>query len=307
MPEYPDIENYVEALRDRISGSELLSWHFLHPFLLRTVEPSPESFLGLEAGSVTRRGKRIVIGFEKDLYAAIHLMIGGRLHWKEAEPAENTAALRKRGGTLFLARFSTGTLSFTEAGTKRRASIHLAHGTAALDALDPGGLELFDTTLEEFAGRLRSANHTVKRSLTDPRLFSGIGNAYSDEILHAARMSPFLQTSRMDDGQIAELFDACRNVLAGWKNRLTEERKGQFPRKVTAFHAQMAVHGKYGKPCPVCGTPVQRIRYADNESNYCPRCQTGGTVYADRALSRLLKDDWPRSVEELENLPGRSS
>lgn len=303
MPEYPDIENYVEALRERITGSELRSWHFLHPFLLRTVEPSPESFLGLSVSSVSRHGKRIVLGFGKELYAAIHLMIGGRLHWKENEPAEDNTALRRRGGTLFLARFGTGTLSLTEAGTKRRASVHLARGDTQLEALDPGGLEIFAATVDEFAARLRSVNHTVKRSLTDPKLFSGIGNAYSDEILHAARMSPFLQISRMSDEQIADLFNRCRNVLAMWKDRLSEERKGQFPRKVTAFHAQMAVHGRYGKPCPVCATPVQRIRYADNESNYCPVCQTGGTVYADRALSRLLKNDWPRSVEELENLP----
>ncbi|WP_455381523.1 zinc finger domain-containing protein, partial [Salinispira pacifica] len=208
----------------------------------------------------------------------------------------------RSGGPLFLARFSTGTLTLTEAGTRRRASIHLVAGSGALASLDPGGLELFGCSVEEFTARLRSVNHTVKRALTDPRLFSGIGNAYSDEILHAARMSPFLQTARMSDEEAGRLFDASRSVLTLWRERLESEREGRFPRKVTAFHEGMAVHGRFGKPCPVCGTPVQRIRYADNESNYCPLCQTGGTVYADRALSRLLKGDWPRTVEELENL-----
>ncbi len=321
MPEYPDIENYVSALRDRVHGTTLDAWHFLHPFLLRTVDPDPAQFVGREVINVSRIGKRIVLEFEGNLYAAIHLMIAGRLHWKDETSVNpevagrvgstgratvQSAPTRRSGrsaGPLLLAKFGSGTLTFTEAGTKRRASVHLVAGRTGLDALDPGGLELFACDAHEFALRLRTSNHTVKRALTDPKLFSGIGNAYSDEILHAARLSPFLLTGKLAEADVERLFDAAKSVLSSWKNRLAEERMGAFPERVTAFHPEMAVHGRFGKPCPICATSVQRIRYAENESNYCPRCQTGGVVYADRALSRLLKSDWPRTVEELENLP----
>ncbi|HUX14730.1 MAG TPA: DNA-formamidopyrimidine glycosylase family protein, partial [Spirochaetia bacterium] len=310
------------ALNERLRGTKLDSWHFLHPFLLRTVEPDSTQFVGRKVVTASRIGKRIVLEFEGNLYAAIHLMIAGRLHWKEGT-STRAAVAQQRGptasatrqvspprrsgrnaGPLFLADFGSGTLTLTEAGTKRRASIHLIEGRSGIEALDPGGLELFVCDAGEFAQRLRKTNHTLKRALTDPKLFSGIGNAYSDEILHAAGLSPFLLTGRMSDADALRLFETAKSVLSGWKDLLEAQRKGAFPQRVTAFHPGMAVHGRFGKPCPICGTSVLRIRYADNESNYCPRCQTGGVVYADRALSRLLKNDWPRTVEELENLPG---
>jgi len=308
VPEYPDIENYVDALRERILGRRLLGWRFLHPFLLRTVDPPQDMFINHEVTSVDRHEKRIVLGFQGELFASIHLMILGRLSWNDGQHAPADRKVTRpaaRGGTLFDAAFEGGgTLALTESGSKRRAAIHLASGSQAVQALRRGGLEVDQATLPEFAARLRSENHTVKRALTDPRLVSGVGNAYSDEILHAACMNPFLQTGKMSDDDCSHLFDAVRSVLTSWRARLADERGGAFPTKVTAFHPAMAVHGRYGKPCPRCGTAVQRIRYAENESNYCPRCQTGGVVYADRALSRLLKGDWPRTVEELENEPG---
>lgn len=308
MPEYPDIENYVDALRERILGRKLLGWRFLHPFLLRSVDPPPDAFVNHEVASVDRHEKRIVLGFQGELFASIHLMVLGRLSWHDRQRAQvDRKATRPaaRGGMLFDASFEGGgTLALYESGSKRRAAIHLASGSQAVDALRRGGLEVDLVTLFEFAERLRSENHTIKRALADPRLVSGVGNAYSDEILHVAQMNPFLQTSKMSDDDYSRLLDAAREVFAIWRQRLADERAGGFPTRVTAFHPGMAVHGRYGKPCPRCGTAVQRIRYAENESNYCPRCQTGGVVYADRSLSRLLKSDWPRTVEELENRSG---
>jgi formamidopyrimidine-DNA glycosylase len=242
---------------------------------------------------VRRSGKRIILGLEGDLFAVFHLMIAGRLHWK---PRSNKPP-RKTDLAAF--EFPAGTLTLTEAGTKRRASLHLVRGEAGLVEFARGGLEVLDATPDQFAERLRAESHTVKRSLTDPRLFSGIGNAYSDEILHRARLSPVKLTRRLSDEEIATLFDATRTTLVEWTDRLRAEADGEFPEKVTAFRPEMAVHGKFGQPCPVCGTPVQRIRYADNETNYCARCQTDGKLLADRALSRLLKEDWPRSIDEV--------
>ncbi len=322
MPELPDIENYVEALSERVVGRPLLRLAVYHPFLLRTVDPRPEELISRKVTGVRRMGKRIVLVFEGDLFAALHLMIAGRLIWKEGGPVaagSGAAAAPPPAGRLpraaGLARpartekgllaawvFPDGTLRLTEAGTQRRAALHLVRGEGALAALDAGGLEPLETGPEAFERRLRLENHTVKRALTDPRLFAGIGNAYSDEILHAARLSPLRLTERLSPDEVARLYEQTRRVLREWTGRLRVERVGGFPRKVTAFHPGMAVHGRYGKPCPVCGTAVQRIRYAENECNYCPACQTGGQLYADRALSRLLKGDWPRTVEELERL-----
>jgi formamidopyrimidine-DNA glycosylase len=293
VPELPDIVAYVEALDARVVGQPIAEIRLKTPFLLRTVEPPLNELIGKTVRAVTRSGKRIVIATDDDLFIVLHLMIGGRLHWK--------APGAKPGGRAELAAFDfpSGTLTLTEAGTKRRASLYLVRGAANLDEFGRGGLEVFDATLEAFADRLRSENHTVKRSLTDPRLFSGIGNAYSDEILHRAKLSPVKLTTRLSDDEIAGLFHATRAVLTEWTERLRAESAGGFPEKVTAFRAEMAVHGKFGQPCPVCGSPVQRIRYADNETNYCARCQTDGRLLADRALSRLLKQDWPRSLDEL--------
>jgi len=293
MPELPDITVYIEALQQRIVGQTLEQVRIGTPFLLRTVEPPLSAVAGKTVGSVHRIGKRIAIGLEDDVYLVLHLMIAGRLHW---------LARGKRVPATVLAAFDfpAGTLTLTEAGSKKRASLHVVRGRAALEQFARGGIEPLDTSLGEFSARLRSENHTVKRSLTDPRLFSGIGNAYSDEILHRARMSPAKLTSRLADDEIARLFDATRVVLLEWVERLRADAKDAFPEKVTAFRPEMAVHGKYGQPCPVCGTAVQRIRYADNETNYCPRCQTEGRLLADRAFSRLLKQDWPRTIEQLE-------
>lgn len=293
MPELPDITVYVEALQRRLVGEPLEEAQLHTPFLLRTVEPPLAAFIGKRVRSVERLGKRIVIGVEGDLFAVLHLMIAGRLHWRPAD------AKRAPRGMLAELTFPTGTLALSEAGSKRRASLHLARGRDALAGHDRGGLELLDATLAEFAARMRSENHTVKRALTDPRLFSGIGNAYSDEILHRARLSPIVLTTKLTDEQLATLFDATRASLTDWTNRLRAEVGDGFPETVTAFRPEMAVHGRYGQPCPACGSPVQRIRYADNETNYCARCQTGGRLLADRALSRLLKQDWPRSLDEL--------
>jgi formamidopyrimidine-DNA glycosylase len=293
LPELPDITVYIEALAARIMGEPIEGVRLGTPFLLRTVDPPLDALIGRRVISVKRLGKRIVIELDDDLFIVIHLMIAGRLHWKT-----RTA---KAGGRNELAAFAfpRGVLTLTEAGTKRRASMHLVRGRAGLVEFERGGLEVFDSSLDDFTARLRSENHTVKRSLTDPRLFSGIGNAYSDEILHRARLSPVKLTGRLSDEEIARLFDATRATLLEWTERLRAEAKNDFPEKVTAFRSEMAVHGRYREPCPVCGTPVQRIRYADNETNYCARCQTDGKLLADRALSRLLKQDWPKSIDEL--------
>jgi formamidopyrimidine-DNA glycosylase len=293
VPELPDITVYVEALRRRVVGQPLEEVRLKTPFLLRTVEPPLAELIGKRVVDVQRIGKRIVLELDDELFVVIHLMIAGRLHWK--------ARGAKSGGRGDLAAFDfpSGVLSLTEAGTKRRASLHLARGRAGLAEFRRGGLEPLEITLDAFAARLRSENHTVKRSLTDPRLFSGIGNAYSDEILHRARLSPVKLTSRLTDAEIAKLFDATKTTLIEWTDRLRAEVGDAFPEKVTAFRPEMAVHGRFGQPCPVCGTPVQRIRYADNETNYCARCQTDGKLLADRGLSRLLKQDWPRSIDEV--------
>jgi formamidopyrimidine-DNA glycosylase len=293
MPELPDIVAYIEALEARLVGQPIVEIRLKTPFLLRTVDPPLGELVGKTVRTVRRFGKRIVIGVDDDLFVVLHLMIAGRLHWKPRGA--------KAGGRADLAAFDfpTGTLTLTEAGTKRRASLYLVRGSANLEEFKRGGLEVLDATLEEFSERLRSENHTVKRSLTDPRLFSGIGNAYSDEILHRAKLSPVKLTSRLSEEEIATLFDATRAILTEWTDRLRAESAGGFPEKVTAFRPEMAVHGKFGQPCPVCGSPVQRIRYADNETNYCARCQNEGRLLADRALSRLLKQDWPRSLDEM--------
>jgi len=294
MPELPDITVYVEALNARVRGGTLEEVRLNTPFLLRTVEPPLAAVAGKRVSAVARLGKRIVFELEGELFIVLHLMIAGRLHWFAA------GAKRGRKADLASFEFSTGALTLTEAGSKRRASIHLLHGQSALLDFDRGGIEVFEATREQFAERLRSENHTVKRSLTDPRLFSGIGNAYSDEILHRAKMSPVKLTSRLSDDEIDRLFESTREVLSEWTDRLRVEAGDEFPEKVTAFRDEMAVHGRFGEPCPVCGTPVQRIRYADNETNYCARCQTEGKLLADRALSRLLKQDWPKSIDEVD-------
>ena len=294
MPELPDLTVYLEALQQRIVGTRLESITLHNPFLLRTAVPPLASACGREVRELRRVGKRIAIGLEGDLWLVLHLMIAGRLHWFDSGS--------KTRGRAPLARFQfdRGTLTLTEAGTRRRASLHLLQGRNALGAADPGGLDVLPATPEAFSQRLIAENHTLKRALTDPQLFSGIGNAYSDEILHRARLSPLALTLKLDAAQIARLFDATRAVLREWTVRLRQEADGKFPEGVTAFRPEMAVHGRFKLPCPVCGTQVQRIRYAENETNYCPRCQTEDRVLADRALSRLLKDDWPRTVEELE-------
>jgi formamidopyrimidine-DNA glycosylase len=294
MPELPDVAVYIECLRPRILAREILGARAHNPFVLRTVAPPLSATVGRQVRSVSRLGKRIVIGVEGELYVVIHLMIAGRLRWREGG--------KKIGGKLAQASldFDGGTLYLTEAGSKRRASIHVVDGARALAEFDRGGLEVLDADVHAFAARLRSENHTLKRSLTDPRLFSGIGNAYSDEILHRANLSPLTLTSRLTDEQIDQLHAATKSTLIDWTERLRAEVGSGFPEKVTAFRDGMAVHGRYKLPCPVCGTPVQRIRYADNETNYCARCQTNGRLLADRAMSRLLKQDWPRSIDEVE-------
>ena len=296
MPELPDVTVYVEAIEERIVGETLAGYAILSPFILRTVDPALDEAVGKTVRAVRRLGKRIIIEFDDELFVVIHLMIAGRFRWIDAK------ARKKVPARIALAEFEfrTGTLVLTEAGTKRRASLHVVRGRNALAQFDRGGLEVLDATQDEFAERLARENHTLKRSLADPRLFSGIGNAYSDEILHRARLSPLKLTSRLGDDEIARLFDATRAVLVEWTDRMRAERGDDFPEKVTAFREGMAVHGRYKEPCPVCGTTVQRIRYRDNETNYCPRCQTEGRLLADRALSRLLKQDWPKTVEELE-------
>jgi len=298
MPELPDLTVYLEALDARIVGQRLERLLIRSPFLLRTAEPPIESAQGRRVTEVRRIGKRLSIGLEGDLWLVFHLMIAGRLHWTEA------GARSSRRAALARLEFSNGALTLTEAGTKRRASLHFLQGQEALRRQDPGGIEVSQSSLAQFAERLRSENHTLKRALTDPKLFSGIGNAYSDEILHSARLSPVMLTSRIDDAELARLYAATGEQLGLWTKRLRQLARGEFPEAVTAFRKDMAVHGRFGLPCPVCGTKVQRIRYADNETNYCPRCQTGGRLLADRALSRLLKQDWPRDVDALERGSG---
>lgn len=299
MPELPDITVYVEALNARIYGQRLDSIRITAPFLLRTAVPPIAAAQGKTVHRVWRIGKRIAIGLEEDLTLVLHLMIAGRLHWKEAGV--------KLAGKNALAAFDfpDGSLTLTEAGSKRRASLHILQGTEALEAINPGGLEVMDSSPEEFRAALQSENHTLKRSLTDPRLFSGIGNAYSDEILFEARLSPAMLSQRMDGEDVVRLHRAVVEIVQLWTNRLREEAGGKFPEKVTAFHKEMAVHGRYNLPCIRCGTPIQRIKYADNETNYCPTCQTDGKLLSDRGLSRLLGKDWPKSIEALETMTAR--
>ncbi len=298
MPELPDITVYLDALERRIRGRVLEKIRLTDMFVLRTAIPPIDSLEGRNVIELRRIGKRIALGFEGDRWLVMHLMVAGRLQWTDAGA--------KPGGRNGLAQFqfANGTLSLTEAGTKRRASLHVVEGVAGLQALDPGGIDVLTCTEEAFAAGLTRENHTLKRSLTDPHLFSGIGNAYSDEILHAAKLSPVTLTQKLSAPEIARLFTATREVLADWTERLRREAVEKFPEKVTAFRPEMAVHGKFGKPCPVCGTAVRRIVYAENEVNYCPRCQTGGRLLADRSLSRLLKQDWPRTIEDAEGLRG---
>ena len=295
MPELPDIAAYIAALEPRLLGRQVAGVRLASPFFLRTAQPPLATAAGRRVLALRRLGKRIAIGLEDDLWLVLHLMIAGRLHWREA-------GAKIPGGRRGLAAIDAeeGTLIVTEAGSKKRASLHLAHGAAALTALNPGGLEVLDADRHAFVAALRKANHTVKRALTDPRLFSGIGNAYSDEILHAARLSPAALTGKLSEGEAARLFDATRDTLTLWIDRLRAEAGDGFPEKVTAFRPGMAVHGRYGEPCPACAAPVQRIVYADNECNYCARCQTGGRLLADRYFSALLKKDWPRTLDELE-------
>jgi formamidopyrimidine-DNA glycosylase len=294
VPELPDVTVYVERLQSRLVGQRLVRLRLLNPFVLRSVAPAPAAAEGKKVAGFRRLGKRIVFELEGALFVVLHLMIAGRLRWlaKDKKPPARIS--------LAVFEFDDASLLLTEAGTKRRASIHLVEGEAALAALDPGGLELLEADLRQFADRLRRDNHSVKRALTDPHLFSGIGNAYSDEILHRAKLSPFAQTSSLSEEDVKRLFDATRAILIEWTQRLRRKAGADLPEKVTAFHEEMAVHGRYRKPCPVCGSPVQRIVYAENETNYCARCQTGGRILADRALSRLLKASWPRSIDELD-------
>jgi formamidopyrimidine-DNA glycosylase len=296
LPELPDVAVYVEALNERVRGRCLERVSVRGPFLLRSVAPPVNAVEGRTVVDVRRVGKRVCIGVEGGLWLAIHLMIAGRLHWKPTPPK----ATDRRVLAAFT--FDSGVLTLTEAGTQHRASLHVVEGDDGLRALDAGGIDVFAASPEEFAAMLRSENHTLKRSLTDPRMFSGIGNAYSDEILWAARLSPVALTQRLGEAEAAELFRATRSVLAEWVERLRAQARDKFPEKVTAFRDGMAVHGRYGQPCPRCGTKVQRIRYASNETNYCPSCQTGGKLLADRGLSRLLREDWPKTLEEMEGL-----
>ena len=294
MPELPDVTIYVESIAARVAGEALDRVEIRSPFVLRSVDPPIREAEGKRVLSVRRMGKRIVIELEGELFLVIHLMIAGRLRWREKAKAG--------GGRQVLAalEFARGTLEFTEAGTKKRASLALVRGKDALAAYDRGGLEVLESDLESFARVLASESHTLKRALTDPTLFSGIGNAYSDEILHRAKLSPMALTRSLGPDDVARLYGCTRSTLTEWTERLRREAGGGFPEKVTAFRAEMAVHGKHGQPCPACGTAVQRIVYAENECNYCPRCQTGGKLLADRVLSRLMHGDWPRTIEELE-------
>ena len=298
MPELPDILLYLRALEPRIVGQRVVGVRLASPFLLRSVNPPLSTIEGRRVVGLRRLGKRVVIEAEGELFLVFHLMIAGRFRWKPPG-----AAIPGKVGLLALD-FENGTLILTEAGSRRQASLHVVQGPEALSQHDPGGLEVLDTPLSVFAETLRRGNHTLKRALTDPHLFSGIGNAYSDEILHAARLSPFKQTASMSDDEIRRLYDSTRTTLSQWTARLQREAGDEFPEKVTAFREGMAVHGRYRQPCPDCGAPVQRVVYAANEANYCANCQTGGRLLADRSLSRLLKEDWPRTLEELERRRG---
>ena len=303
MPELPDIVVYIEALEQRLKRETLQRVTVAAPFLLRTATPPITSVEGRKVVQLRRLGKRICVRLEEDLWLVLHLMIAGRLHWRQAGARPSGRALR--GLAAF--QFSSGTLSLTEAGSQRRASLHVVTGEAGLQRLDPGGLEIFDTDFEAFAKVLQSANHTLKRALTDPRLLSGIGIAYSDEILFEARLSPIALTQKLTTSEIERLFESTRATLENWVERLRAEAGGGFPEKVTAFRPGMAVHGRYQQPCPRCKARIQRIRYASNETNYCSNCQTAGKLLADRALSRLLRADWPRTAEELEGLTSNSA
>jgi formamidopyrimidine-DNA glycosylase len=299
MPELPDITAYLTALEPRIVGEPLEHLRIASPLLLRTAVPRIETIEGRKVTSLRRIGKRIVFCFDEELFLVLHLMIAGRLHWRDADPKKGPPKL---GGRNNLAAFDfpNGSLTLTEAGTKRRASLHLVQSEAALAVLDPGGREVFDLTLNQFRELLTEENRTLKRALTDPRVLSGIGNAYSDEILHAAQLSPILQTRKLTPEQWQSLYTATRENLQLWIDRFTAEATKAFPEKVTAFRPDMAAHGRLNQPCPRCGSPIQRIRFADNETNYCPTCQTGGKLLADRSLSRLFGSDWPRTLDELE-------
>lgn len=308
MPELPDITVYLEALERRVLNQPLTNVRIRSPFLLRTAVPPIETLQGRRVVELRRVGKRLALKFENGLWLVLHLMIAGRLHWLEVpahnqhEIAKATGKQRGMGEKQATFEFPTGVLVLTEAGTKRRAAVHVVQGEGGLRGLDPGGLEVLGCSAETFAQALRRENHTLKRALTDPHLFSGIGNAYSDEILHRARLSPVALTQKLSAAQVEHLHAAVQQTLTVWLERLRGEAGDSFPEKVTAFRSEMSVHGKFGKPCPVCGTTVQRIRYAENETNYCPTCQTGGRLLADRALSLLLKQDWPRTLEELEEM-----
>jgi len=299
MPELPDILLYLHALRPRVVGQRVSRVRLVSAFLLRSIDPPLASVEGRIVTDLHRLGKRVVFELERELFLVFHLMIAGRFRWRPAG-----ASVPGKVGLMALD-FNAGTLIMTEAGTKRQASLYVVQGREALERHNPGGLEVLNIDLATFVEALRRDNHTLKRALTDPHLFSGIGNAYSDEILHAARLSPFKQTAAVTSEEAARLFDATRSVLSSWIDRLQSETGSDFPEKVTAFREGMAVHGRYGKPCPVCGSAVQRIAYASNEANYCVACQTGGRLLADRSLSRLLRDDWPRTLEELERRRGR--
>jgi formamidopyrimidine-DNA glycosylase len=294
VPELPDVELYLHALRPRVVGQRVEAVRIGNPFIVRTYDPPIDAVVGQTVQTLQRLGKRIVFGMEDGLFVIVHLMIAGRFRWRE-----RGAAIPGKVG-LIAFDFAAGTLLLTEQGSKRQASIHVVRGPAALVDHDPGGLEVMTADLAGFAQRLTAENHTLKRALTDPRIFSGIGNAYSDEILHAARLSPMKHTASLTDDEVERLFHFVRTTLQDWADRLKAEAGDKFPEKVTAFRPEMAVHGKFGKPCPVCGEPVQRIVYAHNEANYCASCQTGGRLLSDRALSRLLGQDWPRTLEEME-------
>lgn len=295
MPELPDIVIYLEQLHTRVLNEPIQSIRLLNPFVLRSVTPPLEQAVGRRVLELRRLGKRIVLGLEDDLFLVLHLMIAGRLQWRP------TPAVKAGRNGVAVVSFPSGSLLFTEAGSKKRAALHLVRGEAELQAFNRGGVEVLDCDLSGFHAALLRENHTLKRTLTDPRLFSGIGNAYSDEILHRARLSPVALTQRLPEEAVERLFAASQAILREWVERLRQETGKAFPEKVTAFRPGMSVHGRFQKPCPVCGTAVQRIAHAENEANYCPRCQTGGKLLADRALSRLLKSDWPRTLEEMEN------
>ncbi|MEM7168799.1 MAG: DNA-formamidopyrimidine glycosylase family protein [Pseudomonadota bacterium] len=306
MPELPDIALYIEAMEARLTGARFGGARIKSPFLLRTVDPPLRDLEGRAVVDLRRLGKRIAIGLDGDFWIVIHLMIAGRLHWRDAL-AEGKPPLPGGRNGLAAFDFSSGSLMLTEAGSKKRAGLWLCRGAAALNDQDPGGLEVLTADLAAFKAALQGRNHTLKRALTDPRIFSGIGNAYSDEILHRAGLSPVAMSRDLTDEQVGRLHTAARDALTDWTRRLRDQAAGAFPEKVTAFRLGMAVHGRYGKPCPDCGTTVQRIRHSSNETNYCPRCQTGGRLLADRSLSRLLKKDWPKSIEALEQGQGPSA